>query len=169
MLSKSNKSVVLLAFLALVGSGLLLARRDDGVSNSGSQILTKINNEAPSAIVYRSRTCGCCGSYISYLRRAGIDVEEKITTDSAMDGIKEQFGVPSELQTCHTMRIENYTVEGHVPVEAVEKLLSERPAIAGIGLAGMPPGSPGMPGDKIGLFEISSFDSGGNVAQFVSL
>ena len=37
-------------------------------------------------------------------------------------------------------------VDGHVPVEVIRKLLSERPKIAGITLPGMPEGSPGMTG-----------------------
>jgi hypothetical protein len=39
-------------------------------------------------------------------------------------------------------------VDGHVPVMTIRKLLDEKPAIAGITLPGMPPGSPGMPGEK---------------------
>src|SRR3990167_4645630 len=111
-----------------------------------------------SATIYRSRTCGCCGSYISYLRRAGVKVEEKVTTDAEMVAVKKQFGVPEEEASCHTARIDNYTVEGHVPLEAIQKLVAERPAnIAGIALPGMPLGSPGMPGAKDGDFAISSF------------
>ena len=37
-----------------------------------------------------------------------------------------------------------YVIEGHVPPEDIWRLLRERPAIAGIGVAGMPVGSPGM-------------------------
>jgi len=52
--------------------------------------------------------------------------------------------VPKPLQTCHTALIGGYIVEGHVPVEDVQRMLREKPAILGIGVAGMPMGSPGM-------------------------
>jgi hypothetical protein len=62
--------------------------------------------------------------------------------------------VPEKYQGCHTMFVDDYVVDGHVPVEIVRKLLSERPAIAGITLPGMPAGSPGMVGQKTQTFVI---------------
>jgi hypothetical protein len=38
-------------------------------------------------------------------------------------------------------------VEGHVPVQAIERLLSDRPDALGIVVPGMPADSPGMGGD----------------------
>ena len=52
------------------------------------------------------------------------------------------------MQSCHTTIIDKYFVEGHVPLEAINKLLKERPDIDGLALPGMPIGTPGMPGDK---------------------
>ncbi|MEZ5809241.1 MAG: DUF411 domain-containing protein [Zhengella sp.] len=34
-----------------------------------------------------------------------------------------------------------YVVEGHVPLEAIDKLMSERPDVRGIAVPGMPQGS----------------------------
>ena len=51
-------------------------------------------------------------------------------------------------------------IEGHVPLEAINKLRRDRPAIDGIALPGMPAGSPGMSGTKEGPFEILSFADG---------
>lgn len=118
-------------------------------------------------VVYRSPNCGCCANYITYLRRAGLKVEEKFS--NKMTEIKKQYGVPASLESCHTARIGDYTVEGHIPLEAIEKLVADRPALAGIGLPGMPSGSPGMPGAKYGAFEISGFTAEGSVSPFVSL
>jgi hypothetical protein len=50
------------------------------------------------------------------------------------------------------MFVDGYVVDRHVPVNLIRKLLSERPAIAGITLPGMPMGSPGMTGRKDGPF-----------------
>ena len=44
-----------------------------------------------------------------------------------------------------------YAIEGHVPIEEINRLLAERPQVLGIGVPGMPAGSPGM--------EISGFDT----------
>jgi hypothetical protein len=52
------------------------------------------------------------------------------------------------------MFIDGYVIDGHVPVNVVEKLLAEKPAIAGITLPGMPMGSPGMVGAKTEKFVI---------------
>jgi hypothetical protein len=52
--------------------------------------------------------------------------------------------VPEDLVGCHTAQVDGYTVEGHVPVAAVRRLLAERPAALGLAVPGMPMGSPGM-------------------------
>ena len=49
------------------------------------------------------------------------------------------------LISCHSMEIEGYTIEGHVPAREIERLLRERPeGVKGLSVAGMPAGSPGM-------------------------
>ena len=64
--------------------------------------------------------------------------------------VKDQYGVPDSLRTCHTAVVNGYVIEGHVPPEDIQRLLRERPALAGIGVAGMPIGSPGMDGPAYG-------------------
>jgi hypothetical protein len=46
------------------------------------------------------------------------------------------------------MFIGDYVVDGHVPLQTVQKLLRAKPSIAGITLPGMPSGTPGMNGPK---------------------
>jgi hypothetical protein len=104
------------------------------------------------ATLYKDPQCGCCEGYAAYLRQNGFAVEVHSTTDLAE--ISRKAGVPSELQGCHTMFVDGYVVDGHVPVKTIRKLLSERPAIAGITLPGMPSGSPGMTGEKTAPFKI---------------
>jgi hypothetical protein len=98
--------------------------------------------DEPKATLYKSPQCGCCESYAKYLRSNGFDVTVKPTLQLAE--ISRKAGVPPKLEGCHTMFIDGYVVDGHVPVGVVRKLLSERPAIAGITLPGMPAGSPGI-------------------------
>jgi hypothetical protein len=71
-----------------------------------------------------------------------------------LDGIKRRHGVPEALFGCHTIEIDDYVVEGHVPAGPLARLLRERPAIRGISLPGMPLGSPGMNGKKQEPFKI---------------
>lgn len=71
-------------------------------------------------------------------------MEAKDVSDSQLTTTKIQAGVPAALQTCHTAKVGGYVIEGHVPAEDIQRLLKEKPAIAGIGVAGMPMGSPGM-------------------------
>jgi hypothetical protein len=102
--------------------------------------------------LYKDPQCSCCEGYADYLRKNGFTVDVKPTNDLAE--ISRKAGVPAELQGCHTMLLDDYVVDGHVPVNVIRKLLSERPAIAGITLPGMPTGSPGMFGQKTGPFTI---------------
>jgi len=108
--------------------------------------------------MYKNPQCGCCEQYAKYLRRHGFRVA--VTETHEMSWISRQHGVPEKLAGCHTMLIEGYVVEGHVPVGAIRKLLSERPRIKGISLPGMPEGSPGMTGEKAAPFEILEITDG---------
>lgn len=107
------------------------------------------------AILYKNPACGCCLNYVAHLERAGLRVVVQNTDD--VDVVKLVYGVPDELASCHTMLIGGYVVEGHVPVAAVVRLLSERPDITGIALAGMPAGSPGMAGPQTAPFTVYGF------------
>jgi hypothetical protein len=102
--------------------------------------------------LYKNPQCSCCEGYAAYLRDNGFDVDVKPTTDLAE--ISRKAGVPEAMEGCHTAFIDGYVVDGHVPVAVIEKLLTERPAIAGITLPGMPMGSPGMVGEKTEPFTI---------------
>ena len=123
--------------------------------------------EAKTITVYKSQTCGCCGVYITYLRNRGFDVNVETMDD--MDAIKKKYDIPEDKQSCHTSIIDDYVVEGHVPLEAINKMLDEKPTINGIALPDMPAGSPGMPGNKQGLFTIYSLDATQNNPVFTKL
>lgn len=110
---------------------------------------------AKTATLYKDPQCGCCESYADYLRANGFAITVKPTYDLTL--IKRQHGVPEKLDGCHTMLIDGYVVEGHVPVATLNKLLTERPEIKGISLPGMPLGSPGMGGAKTEPFTIYEF------------
>jgi hypothetical protein len=130
--------------------------------------LTRPLKAAPVAVtLYKSPECGCCESYADYLRQHGFAVASNPTNELAE--ISRKAGVPTELQGCHTAFIGDYVVDGHVPVEAITKLLAERPAIKGIVLPGMPEGSPGMSGKKAGPLTIYAIGKDGKSAIFMAL
>ncbi|HRK68847.1 MAG TPA: DUF411 domain-containing protein [Hyphomonas sp.] len=96
----------------------------------------------PTMKVYKSPSCGCCSAWVDRLRDAGFNMHVIDLED--VDRIKAQFGVPPDLQSCHTALVEGYVIEGHVPALDVKRLLDERPAATGLAVPGMPIGSPGM-------------------------
>ncbi len=96
--------------------------------------------------VWMSPTCGCCEGWATYLQHNGYKVKTVKVDD--VDQIKMLLGVPPSMQSCHTARIDGYVVEGHVPVQAIDWLLKERPRVTGIASPGMPSGAPGMEGPK---------------------
>ena len=114
--------------------------------------------EVRNATLFKDPQCSCCEGYADYLRGDGFDVKIVNTHDLAL--INEQHGVPAELQGCHVTIIDGYVVGGHVPVKIIQRLLSEKPAITGITLPGMPNGSPGMYGKKTEPFQIYEIGKG---------
>jgi hypothetical protein len=116
--------------------------------------------------VYKSPTCGCCSQWVEHLKRHGFTVR---TTDTeSIDELKASRGVPPRARSCHTALVGGYVVEGHVPAAEVRRLLKERPAVAGIAVAGMPLGSPGMEveGRKPQTYNVISFDKQGATKVF---
>lgn len=100
---------------------------------------------SPLAIEVRSDPgCGCCHEWVAYLRDNGYDVSA--SEDPQRAAFRAGLGVPQAAWSCHTGVIDGYAVEGHVPVEAIAKLLADRPDAVGIAAPGMPARSPGMGG-----------------------
>ena len=71
-------------------------------------------------------------------------MEAHNVSDARLTAVERESRVPDDLASCHTATVGGYVVEGHVPAEDIQRLLKEKPAIAGIGVGGMPAGSPGM-------------------------
>jgi hypothetical protein len=114
--------------------------------------------EARTATLYKNPACACCETYADYLRENGFEVAVEATHDLPL--LHRQHAVPDALVGCHTTLVDGYVVEGHVPVRTLLRLLTEKPAIKGISLPGMPAGSPGMFGDKTEPFTIYEIGNG---------
>lgn len=118
---------------------------------------------AQAAAMYKSPYCGCCLGHAEYLRDQGYEVEIVEMDNQALAALKTERAIPGEQQGCHTLIIEGYVIEGHVPAEAIDALLAKRPDITGISLPGMPAGSPGMSGEKTAPFKVEVIGTPGMV------
>ena len=99
---------------------------------------------AETLYVAKSPTCGCCGAWIDHMRSAGFKVEVTDLEYDALQRLKTRLGIAPEHASCHTARIGDYVVEGHVPASDIKRLIAERPDGLGLAVPGMPVGSPGM-------------------------
>lgn len=102
--------------------------------------------------VYKNPWCGCCNGWMDAMRKAGYSVTGVDLED--LSSVRAKAGVPAAMEGCHLAEIDGYFLEGHVPPEAVSKLLAERPDIAGLAVPGMPMGSPGMGDDPTAKYEV---------------
>lgn len=116
--------------------------------------------EPTRMVVHKSATCGCCGGWAKRMREAGFAVEEIIEPD--MKAVKTRLGVPEGMASCHTAEIDGFIVEGHVPAQAIEQFLKERPKAVGLAAPGMPSGSPGMEGGAADIYTLYLFDASGS-------
>jgi hypothetical protein len=115
---------------------------------------------APALSVVKSPTCGCCTGWAEMARAAGYAVETRDVDDITQ--AKVDAGVPDDLWSCHTARLtapdgRAYVIEGHVSFDAMARLLTEAPDVAGLAAPGMPMGSPGMGYDPAAQYDMFAF------------
>ena len=121
---------------------------------------------AAEITVYKSPSCGCCSKWIEHLEANGFTVKTEDVAD--INAIKSEFGISRELASCHTAIVDGYLVEGHVPAQSIQRLLTERPQVAGLAVPGMPTGSPGMEGPNPQRYDVIAFDAAGGRRVFES-
>lgn len=144
MTKKIYMAIIILGIAFALGMGVYSQGNDD--------------SSVQNVVMYKSPNCGCCTQHSAYMEESGFSVDIKPIED--MNAIKKQFQIPKKMQSCHTAIIGDYFVEGHIPAEAINKLLTEKPDIDGIALPEMPSGSPGMPGQKLEPFTIYQLKNG---------
>ena len=125
---------------------------------------TSFAQKSHEVVVYKTPTCGCCTEWVSYLQDNGFRVTAHDLDD--LSAVKSKYGVDPRLNSCHTAVVDGYVVEGHVPVNDIRRLLSERPNITGISAPGMPQMSPGMHSTEPKDYDVLSFDDKGNIGLF---
>ena len=127
-----------------------------------------VTHEHPAPVrvtVFKDPNCGCCRSWIEHLRKHGFEVVARDTSD--VGGAKRAGRVPQQLYSCHTAFVNGYIVEGHVPAADIRRLLQDKPKVAGIAVAGMPAGSPGMEtGGRADAYDVVAFNRDGTTRVF---
>src|SRR5688572_30421209 len=117
--------------------------------------------------VYKTPTCGCCSLWVKHLEENGFTT--RVTNLDDLGAIKKKHGVPAKATSCHTAIVDGYVLEGHVPAADVKRMLKERPAVAGLAVAGMPVGSPGMEfGNTVQPYNVLAFDKAGQLNVFAT-
>jgi hypothetical protein len=118
--------------------------------------------QATGFTMFRDPQCGCCEEWAEHVR-SGMKAEVSIEDRQDMAAIKDRNGVPDELRSCHTMVVDGYVIEGHVPAADIARLLKEQPVgVKGLAVAGMPLGSPGMDmGGRTQPYQVIAFGPAG--------
>jgi hypothetical protein len=99
---------------------------------------------ATKVTVYKTSSCGCCRVWVDHLKTNGFDVQAMDVSSADVRKVSKAAGLKDEDTSCHTAKVGDYVVEGHVPAADIKRMLKEKPAIAGLSAPGMPMGSPGM-------------------------
>ena len=105
--------------------------------------------------IYKDPSCSCCEAWARAMADADFNV---VVRNEDFMAIKSKLGVPENMQGCHTAVVGDYFFEGHVPLEAVEKVLNEKPQFVGLAVPGMPAGSLGMGDDPKAAYEVFSLN-----------
>jgi hypothetical protein len=105
---------------------------------------------------------------VGHLEANGFSVNKKNVTGAALIAVKREQGVPSTLRSCHTAVVQGYVIEGHVPADVIKRLLTDRPPHRGLGVPGMPVGSPGMEGPNPQPYDIFAFDHKGGMEVYAN-
>lgn len=100
----------------------------------------------PVVDVYKSPECGCCKTWAEHLQKNGFSVNLHDVDD--VPAARKKLGMPNRYGSCHTAKVGQYLVEGHVPAADIKKLLKKHPEALGLAVPSMPPGSPGMEGER---------------------
>ena len=101
----------------------------------------------PLVEVWKDPNCGCCKDWVAHLEANGFTVR---VFDTGNTAARKRLGMPDQLGSCHTARVQRYVIEGHVPAKDMQRLLADKPQALGLSVPRMPVGSPGMDGPEYG-------------------
>ena len=125
--------------------------------------------QAPAIHVMKDPNCGCCKAWMQVLSEDGFAVTSEEGFGSLLVRYKTDNGIPQNMMSCHTAKVDGYVIEGHVPPADIRRLLDERPEAVGLAVPDMPYGSPGMgPEDRREAYDVFLIHRDGSTEVFQS-
>ena len=136
-----------------------LSRRQLLILVSSSIVATPLtglaNDTTPDIHVVKDPQCGCCNAWIKILETEGFGVTTEDSSSSLLTEFKIESGIPKDMMSCHTAKVDGYFIEGHVPATDIKRLIADRPDALGLAVPAMPYGSPGMgPEDERQAYDV---------------
>lgn len=122
---------------------------------------------AGSVAVLKAPGCLCCEAWAETLKAAGLSVTVEEVDDDRLEAARVAAGVPDALHGCHTARMGDLAIEGHVPAADILRAAVDAPDAAGLSVTGMPAGSPGMEmGEAREAFDVVLWRADGSTEVF---
>ena len=150
-LSLSRRQLLILASSSIVAAPL--AALGDGTS--------------PDIHVVKNPQCGCCTAWIEILTDKGFNVTTEDRSGRVFTQFKIESGIPKDMMSCHTAKVDGYFIEGHVPASDKKRLIVDRPDALGLAVPAMPYGSPGMgPEDERDAYDVFIVKNDGTTEVF---
>lgn len=119
--------------------------------------------------VRKNASCGCCKGWMENMSANGFAPAGQDVSAEALDQFKADSGVPEDMISCHTAKVDGYVLEGHVPAADIRRLLEERPEAVGLSVPGMPYGAPGMgPESEREAYDVFLIRKDGSTEVFAS-
>ncbi len=157
------KNVLTIVAVVAIVAGLLFVRAEPQPASNP----TPSGAENADIVVYKTEFCGCCLGWVDHLRENGLEVG--VVNVATTAATRERLGVPHALGSCHTAKVGDYWVEGHVPADLVQRLMTEKPGdIRGIAAPGMPMGSPGMEGPNPVEYDVIAYRADGSTSTYAT-
>jgi hypothetical protein len=150
-----SRVTLAMAAIAIAGLGLGVAAQQKPAAAA-----------LPKVTVYKTSSCGCCRMWVDHLKANGFDVQAMDVSSADVRAVSKAAGLKEEDSSCHTAKVGNYVVEGHVPAADIKRMLKEKPAIAGIAAPGMPQGSPGMEQGSKEPYDVLAFTKDGKTTVY---
>lgn len=157
---KPKRFLAYASVVILIGAGAIFYIINDYYNRQEAK------NQLTEVVMYKNPGCQCCTKWAKYMEHHGFAVT--VRPSRQMPAIKAEKGVPYQLASCHTAIIDGYVVEGHVPIQEIERLLTERPDAIGIAVPGMPQGAPGMITGKRDPYQVILFKEDGSQTVYAS-
>src|SRR5690242_1881817 len=114
-----NTVSLAVACVASVSLGLAAAAQQSATPSSA----------LPKVTVYKTSSCGCCKLWVDHMKANGFDVQAMDVSSADVRNVSKMAGLKDEDTSCHTAKVGNYTIEGHVPAADIKRLLKEKPAV----------------------------------------